>query len=92
MRSEFADAGTSGNINTVVKHEHNYEFCVSYDDEYHVNKCACGETGNMLRHVIKSDGSLARYKPCMYCGHIIDTKSGLIFPIIKNKPIEDISI
>ena len=41
---------------------------------------------------IKSDGSLARYKPCMYCGHIIDTKSGLIFPIIKNKPIEDISI
>ncbi len=88
VRSEFADAGTSGNINTVVKHEHNYEFCVSYNDEYHVNKCACGETGNMLRHVIKSDGSLARYKPCMYCGHIIDTKSGLIFPIIKNKPIE----
>ena len=85
VRAQFASADANETITTTVTHKHNYEIYESISDTQHVKKCVCGAIGETHSHVIKADGLPKRYKPCMYCGHLIDTESGIIIPSIKNR-------
>ncbi len=75
-------------ILTYSPHIHQFVY-KSIDSNYHILKCSCGKIqGLKSEHVI--DGNYlgtGRYKPCAYCGHLIDTLGGGTFPVIKSNSI-----
>ena len=65
--------------------DHDYCTYTDYNSSKHKSSCDCGAYIYQL-HVIKSDSGIGRYRPCTFCGRMIDTEDGGIkIPIIHNK-------
>ena len=82
LRSEFLSDSADGQITVTVAHQHgNYSY-VSKGATGHNVVCSCGYN-YLAGHTAKGSVS-GRYKPCAFCGYIIDTQGGGFFPGIMN--------
>ena len=61
-------------------HDYNYTYLNS---RYHILSCLCGATiEEPSVHTIDSHSQDARYKPCIFCGALVDMWSGIFYPSI----------